>query len=190
VRPPGFRGNDDTREETAGRTRRVSSGACQLRRGIDRQSGNLFSRRAVFPGAAAWVARPGTGDRELVFPVRDLSKDFLRLAENGVIQSGAESVCQMEGDSGFPRGALWFRYRLLPFWRQKHALVWTRTVQTPIPDHRAVQPCNPGKITSAPTFLRSSCAFCRSTDRLLTCFSAAPNRRNLTQWQYTQYFHR
>jgi hypothetical protein len=31
VRPAGSRGNDDTREEAAGKTRRVSSGACQIR---------------------------------------------------------------------------------------------------------------------------------------------------------------
>ena len=52
-RPAGSRGNDDTREEAAGKTQRVSSGACQIRRGIDRQSGNGSSRRAGFPGAAS-----------------------------------------------------------------------------------------------------------------------------------------
>src|SRR5208337_3114444 len=93
---------------------------------------------AVFPRRRSLGRAARRGWKSPLFPVWDLSKDSLRLAENGVIQSGAVSVVQMEGDPGFPRVALSLKHRLLPHWRQKHALVWTRTVQTPIPDHRAV----------------------------------------------------
>jgi hypothetical protein len=68
--PARSRGNDDTREEAAGKTRRVSSDACQIRRGIDRRSGNWVFEAGGFPGA---VSGPRRGlDKTLFFPVRDL----------------------------------------------------------------------------------------------------------------------
>ena len=74
--------------------------------------------RGFFPGAASRPA-PGTATKSLVFPVWDLSKDFLRLAETIPVLTVLDSVCQMEGDPGFPRVALSLMHRSLPLWRVK-----------------------------------------------------------------------
>ena len=94
VRPARSRGNDDTREEAAGKTRRVSSGG--------RSSGQkLVFEAGGFPGA---VSGPRRGlDKTLFFPVRGLSKDFLRLAENNSFRSVANPVVEWTGEPGFPR---------------------------------------------------------------------------------------
>ena len=65
VRPAGSRGNDDTREEAAGKTRRVSSGARRV--SIVDQATGLRGRR--FSPAPPPVRHGRTSQ---FFPVRDL----------------------------------------------------------------------------------------------------------------------
>ena len=93
VRPAGSRGNDDTREEAAGKTR-----ACQIRRG------RSPVMKLVFGAGGFPRRRPPSGKAgKPVFP--ELGTKY-KIGENNSFRSVANPVVENGGEPGFPRVAL------------------------------------------------------------------------------------